>query len=413
MAKEINISEILEKIMPQKGSALRKYHREINLVPDIKNEMIKTLKFRNLVFFLCIVVAAASAGITAILGVIAGGQQLAIDSKQHTVDNLSNKLNSYEDLSDFLTIKDQLGNISTLTENKQVVSRTFNILSAMIPTGADSIIISNLNVNLEEEQPTFTLEAQANAGAEPYIDYNVLDSFKKSMQYLRYDYGDYVDKNGNTIPAYCMTETGADGATLTDPSKGIYAYWAIDQEGCKPSDNTKDSDYTLEEYEGQQVVRIWRTPQYTDWYKEKETPGQPYMGLDGKISNVAHFESACITYSGDTSQSSTNPKWTSDNQCLLVHDDYNDTEGINIIESSNGRDTSNELVLRFSASIYLDSNAFQFNNHHMLALAPSGYHNVTDSYVQIQAMFGQRASDCEAGDNACQTNSNNSNGGNN
>ena len=137
------------------------------------------------------------------------------------------------------------------------------------------------------------------------------------------------------------------------------------------------------------------------------------MSLDGKISNVAHFESACITYSGDTSQSSTNPKWTSDNQCLLVHDDYNDTEGINIIESSNGRDTSNELVLRFSASIYLDSNAFQFNNHHMLALAPSGYHNVTDSYVQIQAMFGQRASDCEAGDNACQTNSNNSNGGNN
>ena len=413
MAKEINISEILEKIMPQKGSALRKYHREINLVPDIKNEMIKTLKFRNLVFFLCIVVAAASAGITAILGVIAGGQQLAIDSKQHTIDNLSNKLNSYEDLGDFLTIKDQLGNISTLTENKQVVSRTFNILSAMIPTGADSIIISNLNVNLEEDQPTFTLEAQANAGAEPYIDYNVLDSFKKSMQYLRYDYGDYVDKNGDTIPAYCMIETGADGATLTDPSKGIYAYWAIDKEGCKSSDDIKNSDYTLEEYEGEQVVRIWRTPQYTDWYKEKETPGQPYMGLDGKISNVAHFESACITYSGDTSQSSTNPKWTSDNQCLLVHDDYNDTEGINIIESSNGRDTSNELVLRFSASIYLDSNAFQFNNHHMLALAPSGYHNVTDSYVQIQAMFGQRASDCEAGDNACQTNSNNSNGGNN
>ena len=410
MAKEIKISDILEKILPQKGSAFRKVHREINLVPDIKSEMIKTLKFRNLVFFLCIIIAAASAGITAILGVIAGGQQLAINSKQNTIDNLSSKLTSYEDLGDFLTIKDQLGNISTLTSDKTVMSRTFNILSAMIPTGADSITISNLSINLEEDQPVYTLEAQANAGSEPYIDYNVLDSFKKSMQYMRFDYGDYVDKNGNVIPAYCMTETGADGATLSDPSKGIYAYWAINSEGCKTSDNIKDTDYTLEEYDGQQVVRVWRTPQYSDWYKEKETPGQPYMSLDGTISNVAHFESACITYTGDTSQSETNPKWTPDNQCLLVHDDYNDTEGISILESSNGRDTNNELVLRFSANIYLDPEAYQFDNHHMLAIAPSGYRNVTDSYIQVQAMFGQRASDCEEGDSTCQTDTNNLNG---
>ena len=29
--------------------------REINLVPDIKDEMIKTLKMRNLIFFICII----------------------------------------------------------------------------------------------------------------------------------------------------------------------------------------------------------------------------------------------------------------------------------------------------------------------------------------------------------------------
>ena len=36
--------------------------REINLVPDVKNEMIKTLKLRNLIFFICIVVVAGSLG---------------------------------------------------------------------------------------------------------------------------------------------------------------------------------------------------------------------------------------------------------------------------------------------------------------------------------------------------------------
>ena len=54
---------------------------EINLVPDIKGEMIKTLKLRNFIFFLCIVIASASVAVTLLSGIIAGGQQAAIDSK--------------------------------------------------------------------------------------------------------------------------------------------------------------------------------------------------------------------------------------------------------------------------------------------------------------------------------------------
>ena len=85
--------------------------KDINLVPDIKDEMIKTLKLRNFIFFLCLVIALASIGVTAIFGLIAGGQQLAIEGKKDAIDQLSAKLNSYSDLNDFLTIKDQLGNI--------------------------------------------------------------------------------------------------------------------------------------------------------------------------------------------------------------------------------------------------------------------------------------------------------------
>ncbi|MBQ3452789.1 hypothetical protein IJG28_01110 [Candidatus Saccharibacteria bacterium] len=378
---------------------------EINLVPDIKEEMIKTLKLRNFIFFLCIVVAAASVGITAVVGIIMGGQQIAISSKQATIENLSTKLKSYSDLNDFLTIKGQLTNISSLTNNKQVLSRTFNILSAMLPTGADTITISELNVDLQDEQPTFNFDAQANAGKEPFIDYNVLDSFKKSMQYLRYDYGTYVDKDNNNIPAYCMIEQNQDGSFLNEGDKGLYAYWTIDEEGCK-SDSVKDSDYSTEEYEGKKVVRIWRTPQFTEWYSANPKENQPSMGLDGSIANVAHFNSSCITYSGDDSQNSSNPKWTETNECQLVP---SGTDGITITESSNGRGASDELVLRFSASILLAPEAYQFTNHHMIAIAPSGRHNVTDSYVQIQAMFGERAADCAEGDTDCRSNTTNSN----
>lgn len=379
---------------------------EINLVPDIKNEMIKTVKLRNYIFFGCIVVAAASVLLTLIFGLIMGGQRIAIENKKSTLGELSAKLNSYTDLNDFLTIKDQLGNIDTLTSDKKVLSRTFNILSALLPTGADTITVSELNVNLAEEQPSFSLEAQANAGKEPFIDYNVLDSFKKSMQYMRYDYGSYVDKEGNTIPSYCMIEQGSDGAFFSEGEKGLYAYWTIEGDGCNPSETLKTSDYATESYNDQTVVRVWRTPQFNDWYKEKESSNQPYMSLDGEIKNVAHFESACTTYSGSVNNGSS-PKWDTTNDCKLVYgsggEEGTDESGITITESSNGRDSSNELVLRFSANITLAPEVFQFTNTHMIAVAPSGQRNVTDSYVQIQSMFGQRAADCAEGDTACST----------
>ena len=411
---------------------------EINLVPDIKNEMIKTLKLRNLIFFLCIIIASSSVAVTFIFGLIVGGQSIAINNKTNTINTLSEKLNSFSDRDDFLTIKDQLGNIASLTANKRVTSRTFNILSALIPIGSpDSIEISELRIDLSEDSPTFTFDAQANAGQSPFIDYNVLDAFKKSMKYMRYDYGNYVDKDGNTIPAYCMIERSSDGALLSEPEKGTYAFWTIFEEGCNnlseeelkdflgdeaSEDSTAENTempgasetptiivgYTLENYEGKNVVRVWRTPQ-AEWYRERMKANEPYMTEDGAISNVAHFESKCISYRLVIKNKIVAKIDDSDNTCILVPGETDD-ERISILESSNGRDASEQLVLRFSAVLTLAPEVYDFNNFHMLALPPAERRNVTDSYVQLQTIFGERAKDCQEGDAACNTNGGNQNG---
>lgn len=388
--------------------------REINLVPDVKGEMIKTLKLRNLIFFLCIIVAGASIAVTLLFAVIAGGQQAVVAGKKSTLDALSSKLNDYDNLSDFLTIKDQLGNLSSISTNKKLLSRTFTILSALLPKGADTITISELDINLSADKPIISFDAQANAGEEPYFDYRVLESFKKSTEYMRYDYGDYVDQNGNTIPAYCMIDSGTDGATFSDLNRGYYAYWLINGEGCNPSADTESNDeettdenstkpynYTYEEYNGQQVVRIWRTPQVPkitssspeDWYIAG------HMTLDGAISGIPHFESKCISYTGiETGQTSS---WTSSNDaCVLISSIPTD------IDSSNGRDASGELVLRFSIQITINPEVYNFNNHHVIAIGPTGRYNVTDSYAQIQDMFGQRAVDCTEDDVDCANDAN-------
>lgn len=392
--------------------------REINLVPDVKGEMIKALKIRNLTFFVCIVVGLASIAVIVVFAVIAGGQRTVVEGKKGTLEALSSKIINYSDLTKYLTVKDQLGNLASITENKKLLSRTFGVLSAILPTSGDTITISELSIDLAAESPTISFDAQANANLPPYIDYNVLDSFKKSMQYMRYDYGNYVDKNGDAIPAYCMIESGSNGATLSDPDKGYYAYWLINGEGCNPAyseslenlqsdeddtaarNATRDSSYETTTYNGQTVVQIWRTPQFDEWYQQSR------MDLSGNITGVPHFDSQCTTYTGTPSAISGAPTWTSSNEtCLLVP---GGADGIKISDSSNGRGSGNELVLRFSAIISVNPEVYSFNNHHVLAIGPSGRVNVTDSFVQIQNMFEERAADCEDGDTQCI----NQNGGN-
>ena len=461
--------------------------REINLVPDIKNDMIRTLKLRNLVFFISIVVGITCAVVLAVLGSIVGGQEIAKTGKETTLKLMSAKVeNSADDLKDYLTIRDQLSDLKNITGQKQVLSRTFNILGALLPTGADTIKISELTVNLANENPTFSFDAQADAGREPFIDYNVLDSFKKSMEYMYYDYGTYVDKDDNEIPAYCIIETGEDGETLRE-NGSYYAYWTIAEEGCNPGDaeyqdpvdedgnpielvndeeeeeteqnsdsgnstlnnvlgntnvnsrnsnsdndedeNSDDEDvdsgsssssssnsnskkrvskdaYETTVFDDTQVVKIWRTPQFEEWYKDE------HIDLSGQISGIPHFNSQCITYSGTLDEKDSKTiKWNDDKTCHLVPSNNNES-GIKISDSSNGRGAGDELVLRFSAVITLDPAVYQFNNFHMLAIPPADRVNVTDSYVQIQNMFSEPARACDPTDTACISNTQNLNGGN-
>ena len=178
MAGEINLPSSVSNIKNKIDNGIARihpWHPEINLVPDIKKDTINALRLRNFTFFFCIVIASASIAIIVIFATIAGGQQAIVDSKQGTIKNLSAKIDEYGNLNKFLTIKDQLGGLSEISNNKKVFSRIFNVLTALIPKGKDNIQISEMRVNLEDTPNTISFEAQANAGNPPYYDYLLLD----------------------------------------------------------------------------------------------------------------------------------------------------------------------------------------------------------------------------------------------
>lgn len=414
---------------------------EISLVPEVKRNMIKAMKFRNILLFCCIVLMAVSGGIVMVMVTVWEGQNITMSGQDSRMKVMADKLNNYDSLPELLTIQKQLSQINQVIDNKKVLSRVFPVLSVILPEGPDTISLSELTVNLDEN--TLIFDAQADAKVSPYIDYRVLESFKKGISLMKYDYGRYVTADGDEIPSRCMVEADAEGNTLIEEdknngvtSKYIYAYWMKGKKGCDPeredfvseeeeeeaeeegsseqqtqkSDEEIQADFdkklnSLDDYgksllyqqvesgvstENADVVKIYRSPRFSEWYKAG------YMNEGGTISDVNHFESSCITYSG--AEASGTMKWISENVCMLSAADPV------IRDSSNGRDSNGNLVLRFSATLTLEPGVFEFKNKHVMAISPSGQ-NVTDSYRQVAGMFAERAADCSDSDVICTTTS--------
>lgn len=439
---------------------------EINLVPEVKHQMIKAQKLRNLVLFICIVVSAASLGVVAVLFSIKSGQDIAMSNQDKKLETMSAKMMGFEELGDLVTIQSQLGKLQEIGNNKKVLSRVFGALGAMLPTGGDVVQLSELRVDLSEN--TLRMDAQADAGTAPLIDYRVLESFKKGVALTKYDYGRYVDAEGNEIPTWCIHEADAEGKAYRE-GESYYAWWDLTAEGCAAlpvgsstdEDEDEDADTNEDDADKKETislfynkdaktevtetkiaevdlanagvkfetdaegnitvtdpdvekreedgevfyimkkanrVKIWRTPQFDAWHRAG------MMELNGTISGIEHFDSVCIKYSGTSQGNNTTAKWTSTNDCMLA------PEGLTVSSSSNGRDESDSLVLRFEASLAVAPEFFLFSNKHMMAIGPVGQ-NVTDSYVQIGGMFTQAATECEEGDKECLRNSNSSSSG--
>lgn len=429
---------------------------EINLVPEVKAQMIKAQRMRNMVLFICIVVSSVAVGAVVILFGIKSGQDIAMSNQDGRLELMSSKLNEYTELDDIVTIQAQLQGISNILGQKTVLSRVFGAMGAMLPQGDDDVTLSQLRADMATN--IVTMEGQADARTAPLIDYRVLESFKKGVELTKYDFGRYVDIDGKELPTACISEADASGQALKE-GNSYYAWWDLTTPGCEgvvrslledadieyhysanaevemgyPGYETTteiqchredDKGNTVEEggeevceevlkpvvptvvVDGEEVpgevpeptpirVKIWRTPQFTEWYEEG------LMSTDGQIDGVEHFMSECYNYKGNLVGESV--RWTSTNDCLLAPD------GLEITSSANGRDESDNLVLRFTATVTFSKEFFKFANKHMIAIGPMGQ-NVTDSYVQIGNMFAQEARACDANDTECLSNSSNSGG---
>ena len=146
---------------------------EINLVPDVKQELIRAQRARAVVVTFSIFTGIIALGIVALLLLYVFGVQTVRGAfADNAIKEGSEKLASVEDLPKVLTIQNQLAKIDEQTETRQMNARIFDTLSAIIPPAPNQVQISNLS--LDATNKTLLMEGQTPS-------YDSLEVFKKTI----------------------------------------------------------------------------------------------------------------------------------------------------------------------------------------------------------------------------------------
>ena len=144
---------------------------EINLIPDIKQEMIRAQKLRNTAIGISIMSAVAACGVVALLALLVGAQSLRENIARTEISKQFSQLQGTEDIDKALTIQSQLASISELNEKKTIDSRLFDIVAAINPPAPNSIKYSS--ISLDPASKTLSIEGTA------VNSYLATDTFRK------------------------------------------------------------------------------------------------------------------------------------------------------------------------------------------------------------------------------------------
>ncbi len=124
---------------------------EVNLVPEIKYQMLKSMRFRKVSTFICVIVALVVGVATAVFGIIVLTQNNTLAQQDTKLDNMAKKIDEFSSMDDFLTLQSQLNAIQTVNDNKQVLSRIFGVISMLRPQGGDELTLSKVSVIMEDD----------------------------------------------------------------------------------------------------------------------------------------------------------------------------------------------------------------------------------------------------------------------
>ncbi|MCL2038735.1 hypothetical protein FWG86_02450 [Candidatus Saccharibacteria bacterium] len=305
---------------------------EINLVPQIKRDALKTQKIRNLVIASCILIGTVCGVLLAIFGTTYGVQRAITTARTAQIEeNYEALIHMGDDLYDlryYLTLQNQLAELGEIGEQKTLFSRVLGIVSDVVPrhpiTGEPTIQFTELNYNATSFRVSFD--------AQSIFGFEALHALEATLARLYYDYGVY--RNGNTNEELLPCSA--------DDTANCFLREELDTE---PNSPTRGIIYGVVLAQNGSELRVYRNGDRNE------------AGF--------YFDSACLGADGMTSN------------CKLILGEPDTDEPPSYEINTGGTPT-----LRFKMSFEIDPPALNIQSRHVRVLGIVRQ-DVTDSFLQI------------------------------
>lgn len=183
---------------------------QINLVPDIKQEYLKAQRTRNMAISISILAGLAAVAVVVILGLILGGQYVLDAQAKGRIESEYKKLSSVEDLSEILTIQNQLTVLPEQHLMSTRDSRLFVVINAINPAEPDSVTFSS--VKLDPASKIVTLEGSAAGG------YPAVEALKKTIESTKFEYTAKGSDQNTSEPL--ASSVGIENTSLGEDNSG-------------------------------------------------------------------------------------------------------------------------------------------------------------------------------------------------
>lgn len=186
----------------------------INLLPDVKKELLRIRRERNLVVSISILAVGGSFVALGVLGGILGGLNIAKVVMENGVNKSKATINSaIEDkqLNEYLTIQNQLSQISDLKSQQLVYSRIMDYLVALNPASPNNAELSTVNLEMSGNTISATLEGKTQ-------NFEALNVYKTTLASAELVYEEKSDDEDTTSDDDASASTSTDSADSSGDS---------------------------------------------------------------------------------------------------------------------------------------------------------------------------------------------------
>ena len=197
----------------------------INLLPDVKKELLRIRRERNLVVSISILAVGGSIVALVVLGGILGGLNIAKVVMESGINKNKATINSaIEDkqLNEYLTIQNQLAQIDGLKDEQLVYSRIMDYLIALNPASPNNAELSTVSLEMSDGSVAATLEGKTQ-------NFEALNVYKTTLASAELVYeektedddedtseSDDSSDNSSTGDTDSSSETGTNDDSTTD-----------------------------------------------------------------------------------------------------------------------------------------------------------------------------------------------------